>query len=330
MKKIRFINVNRFIIIHVENHENGEMVMSMHTKATILLVVVNFFWGLSYIFMKMGIASIEPFNLVALRCLIAFVIAATFFYRSLRHVNMELLFYSFLLGFLLLLVFSLVTVGLTMTDASNAGFLLSMTVIFVPVIQSILQRRLPIVPVRIGIIITFVGIIIMTITQSLSFNYGDILCMLSALAYAIQILIIGRVTKDHDPITVGIMQLGFAGILALVLSSFFESPILPQNTVAWMSILGLAILCSAFGFISQAVAQKHTSPTQTSLMFSLEPLFAAGLAVIILGEAFTIRDIIGAFLIICGVIVATLGSYRVPVKVKTEQTMEQKTEKILL
>ncbi|MBN6886970.1 drug/metabolite transporter (DMT)-like permease [Cytobacillus horneckiae] len=282
--------------------------MSMRGKATILLVIVNFFWGLSYIFMKMGLDTLQTFNLVALRCSIAFFVAGFIFYKYLFNINLKTLISSAILGFLLFSVFSFVTFGLSMTKASNAGFLLSLTIVFVPIIQSILLRSLPSLPIRIGLLITISGIGVMTLNRTFSLNPGDLLCILSALAYAIHILVIEKVTKRHEALTIGILQLGFAGMIAFIMSFIFETPSLPSTAHSWLAILGLAILCSAFGFICQAVAQKYTSPTQTSLMFSLEPIFAALLAVIILGESFGLKDTIGAMIIISGVLIATLAS----------------------
>ncbi|MDQ0268315.1 DMT family transporter [Cytobacillus purgationiresistens] len=298
--------------------------MSNRAKATILLVVVNFFWGLSYIFMKMGLDSLQTFNLVALRCIIAFLIAGLIFYKYLLRISIQAVLASTVLGFLLFTVFSFVTFGLSMTKASNAGFLLSLTVVFVPVIQSILLKSLPSLPIRIGLLLTITGIGFMTLNSTLSLNPGDVLCVISALAYAIHILVIEKVTKKHEAIAIGVLQLGIAGFIAFIFSLIFETPSLPSNYDAWIAILGLAILCSAFGFVCQAVAQKHTTPTQTGLMFSLEPIFAAMLAVIILGESLSIKDFTGASIIIIGVLVATLANNRTEISLPNETSINEK------
>ena len=69
-----------------------------------------------------------------------------------------------------------------------------------------------------------------------------------------------KLTKNVDSIALGIIQLGVAGAWGLLFSLFFEKPHLPSTTESWVSIMALSVLCSAIGFIGQAVAQKHTTP----------------------------------------------------------------------
>jgi drug/metabolite transporter (DMT)-like permease len=281
--------------------------MSYQARAIMVLVVVNIFWGLSYVFMKMGLDSLQTFNIVALRCLIAFIIAGVILYKYLFRVNVRTMFDAVLLGILLFLVFTFVTFGVSMTSASNAGFLVSLTVIFVPLIHSVLIKRLPSWKIRIGVVIILTGIGLLTLKQSFQINPGDLLCISAALCYAIHILLTGNATKHSNSVTLGIYQLGFAGILGLIFSFLFETPSLPSTGQAWIAILGLGILCSAIGFICQAVTQKYTSPTNTGLIFSTEPVFAALFAYFILGDVFTPRDFVGATTVIIGILITQVN-----------------------
>lgn len=56
--------------------------MSQQTLANMLLIVINAFWGLSYVFMKLGLGSLQAFNIVGLRFLLAFLIAGILFYKT--------------------------------------------------------------------------------------------------------------------------------------------------------------------------------------------------------------------------------------------------------
>lgn len=213
---------------------------------------------------------------------------------------------SFMLGTLLFGVFIFITIGVNHTSASNAGFLVSLAVIFVPLIYSILVKRLPSWKIRIGLIISLTGIGLLTLNATLSINPGDPLCIIGALCYASHIILTGKLTKENDSVTIGIFQLGFAGILALICSIFFENPSLPSTLNAWVAILGLGILCSAVGFICQAVAQKYTTPTLTGLIFALEPVSAVVFAVLFLREPFTLKDFIGCCLVLFGILITQI------------------------
>lgn len=110
-------------------------------KAELMLLVVTLFWGSSYIFMKMGLGTLGEFNLIALRFGLAFILAAVIFHKRLRKADIKTLKYGALLGFLLLGVFTCITFGLKTTTTSNAGFLVALTVIFVPILDRVLFKK---------------------------------------------------------------------------------------------------------------------------------------------------------------------------------------------
>jgi len=92
----------------------------------------------------------------------------------------------------------------------------------------------------------------------------------------------------------------------LLFSIFLETPELPKTTETWAAVLGLGVLCSAIGFVVQTTAQKYTTPTHTSLLFSLEPVFAALFAFAFAGEILTPKGYVGAILVLSGVVAAEL------------------------
>jgi drug/metabolite transporter (DMT)-like permease len=75
-------------------------------------------------------------------------------------------------------------------------------------------------------------------------------------------------------------------------------------------ILGLAVLCSAYGFTTQALAQQYTTPEKVGLFFSLEPVFSALLAALFLHEILTIPMYVGAIVILIGIFGYQLGHNR--------------------
>ena len=108
-----------------------------------MMLIVTMFWGSSYLFMKMGLDSFQAFNLIALRFGIAFILAGVVFYKRLMHLDSKTIFYGFILGSILFLLISVVTIGLKFTSISNAGFLFSLSVVFVPLLLAIFFRKKP-------------------------------------------------------------------------------------------------------------------------------------------------------------------------------------------
>ncbi|UQZ36582.1 EamA family transporter [Paenibacillus sp. PK3_47] len=275
-------------------------------KAELMLLVVTMFWGSSYLFMKMGLDTLGEFNLIALRFGLAFILAAALFHKRLRRIDARTLKYGALLGFLLLGVFTCITFGLKTTTTSNAGFLVALTVIFVPMIEVLVFKKKTAPPQIFGAVLAITGIGLLTLNASLHIGPGDLLCILSALFYAVQILVTGKAVKTCDTLNLGILQLGFAGGYALVLSAIFETPALPSTLPGWTAILALGILCSACGFIMQPIAQKYTSPARTGLIFALEPVFAAFFGYWFVGEQLSMQGYAGAALVLLGIVASEL------------------------
>ena len=285
------------------------------------MIIVTIFWGLSYTFMVLGLEVLEAYNVVALRCLIAFIIAGLIFYKKLLRTNRQTITYAAIQGFLLFAVFILSLFGLETTSASNAGFILSLTVVLVPIFTSILEKTLPSRAVMIAIVCTVIGIVILTLKASLSFNPGDIYMAIAAVCYSVYLILNSKFTKKVESISFGVFQLGFAGIIAGVLCLLYEVPQIPTTSLGWVAILGLGVICTAFCFIAQSVVQQYTSPTHTGLIFSLEPIFASVFAILFLGELVTVQLIVGGLFILTGNLVAQLEQFYISKKsTQTELT----------
>ncbi|AKG33334.1 DMT family transporter [Paenibacillus durus] len=280
--------------------------MNTQLKANLMLLIVTLFWGSSYLFMKMGLTNVQEFNLIALRFGLAFIVSGLVFHRRLIHTDFKTVKYAFWQGTILFLVFASITFGVKSTSASNAGFLVSLTVVFVPLLLAVFFRKMPENRVMLGVVLALTGIGFLTLKNQFIINSGDFLCILGALAYALHIVVTGKLTKDVDSIALGVLQLGFAGAWGLLFSAFLEQPQLPSTTEGWVSVLGLSIFCSAIGFVVQTTAQKYTTPTHTGLLFSLEPVFAALFAFVFADERLEIKGYVGASLVLLSVLITQI------------------------
>lgn len=134
--------------------------------------------------MKLGIEGLSPLMLMALRTGIAFLILVLIFFKRLLKVNKRLLLYSAITGFLLFTNLTPILYGLNTITASQSGFILSTTVVLVPIIHAIISRRLPEHHVRLGIIIVLIGMILINGGDIFAVKPGTLLCMLSAFSYS--------------------------------------------------------------------------------------------------------------------------------------------------
>jgi len=275
-------------------------------KADLLIAIISMAWGTSYLLMKLGLNGIEPFSLITLRFGIAFVITIIIFFKRVIKVDSTTISYSALIGLILFGVFTAIMYGLKTTTVSSAGFLTSTTVIFVPILQSLITREMPKLPIIAGVLVIIAGIGLLTIGDSFVIESGSILCLFGAFLYAVHIIATNYFTHKTDSLQLGIFQLGFAALYGLIFSFIFETPSLPSTTIEWAAVLGLALVCSGFGFVVQPIAQKFTTPERTGMLFALEPVFSALFGFIFLQEILQLQGYIGAILVLYGVGVSSI------------------------
>lgn len=267
---------------------------------------VSLAWGSSYLLMKVGLEGISPFNLIALRFGIAFVAMCLIFFPKLRLITSKDLSQGLLMGTLLFVLFAALVYGVSLTTASTAGFLASTTVVMVPILESVLKRRLPGRTVVFSILLAVAGLYLLTVKEGFSLDLGSVYCLVAAFFYAVYIIVFDRISKQGETFSISIIQLGVASFLGGAFMFLFETPQLPGTAVQWGAMLGLGIVCSAYGFVIQPLAQRYTSSERIGLIFSLEPVFSALLSYIFLHEVLSIKGYAGAALIFAGVVFSQL------------------------
>ena len=272
-------------------------------RAELLMVSVTLAWGSSYLLMKVGLNGIGPFNLIALRFGIAFVFMTLAFLPKFRKLTRATLLKGLLAGVIL---FTGMVCGVNYTTASTAGFLTSTTVVLVPILESFLKRKLPEKSMVASICIAICGLFLLTATDGLALDKGALLCLMGALFYAIYIIVLDKIAKKEDAFLISIIQLGVASALGAVAMCLFETPSLPTRPVEWGAVIGLGLVCSAYGFVVQPIAQKYAAPEKIGLIFALEPVFSAILSFLFLHEVLDVRGYLGAALILLSVVFSEL------------------------
>ncbi len=281
-------------------------------KANLMILGATIFWGTSYTLSKIGIGSFGVFNLIAIRFLLGFTVSLIALRRYIE-VGKKTLFYSLGLGSVLFMAFAAMTLALRYTTASNVGFLTGSLVIIVPIISALLFREKVERKVLGGSLSALLGIGLITLDNELGMNRGDILALLGAIMFALHIVLTGRFTKKVNSISLGVLQLSIVGILSLVVSVVSEGFHLPSSRDLWFIVLFLSLICTAFGYIAQTVAQQAASSEVTGLLISLEPLFSAITAYFVLGEVMSGRSVWGGVILLASVVSVQVD----PLKVKS-------------
>lgn len=279
-------------------------------KAELLLALVIIARSSSYLVMKIGMQSLGPMTLIALRFFIACPVMALIFRRRLRHLDGRTLGYGALLGLALFAVMAAQMYGLKTTASSSVSFLVNTAVAFVPLLEALFLRRLPAPKVLLGAALALGGVALLTLKAGIGVSEGELLCLLSAVLYAGMILLTDRASHAVDPLAVGVLQIGFTGLLGLIFSLLLETPRLPQSGREWFVVLWLAVVCSAFGLVFQPEAQKYTTAERAGVFCALNPVASAVMGYLFLSERLGLRGVLGAALVVAGVLVSGIPDRR--------------------
>lgn len=284
--------------------------------ACVLMATITIARGSSFLLSKQLLGTMEPLSLLGFRFLMAFAILFLLFLRgtiATVRKDPKILVASFVLGSVYFLCMASELIGLKYTTASTCSFLENTAIIMVPVLEAVLLKRLPRPLVMISTIAAVIGIGLIVFGSgdgagSFGIGIGEGLCMIAALLYAVAIIITDRFSKGHDPMALGILYVGIMGALGMLAALFAETPQLPQTGGQWLCLIALAVLCTCFGFAIQPVAQRSISSETTGMICALNPLTTAVLGWTLLGESLGIGGIVGAMMIIGGILLPNLRS----------------------
>lgn len=288
------------------------IVLNAHS-ALLLLAAVIVARGTSFMMSKQLLSTLEPINLIALRFLLAFTILFLLFHKrvvpEVRR-NPKIILASVILGGTYFLCMVAELNAMKYTDSSTCAFLENSAIVIVPIAEAILLRRLPERIIMISAAVTFCGIgFIVLKGGSMGFGKGEILAMVSALLYTAAIIIGNRFSRRYDSFCLGVIYVGAIAAMGLVASFMTGTTRLPSTGYEWMLLILLAVVCSCFGFTFQPVAQEYLSSETAGITAALNPLTAAILGSALLGETFGVRGIIGAVLILGGIVIPNVVSH---------------------
>ena len=270
--------------------------------ADLSMFIVAIIWGGGFVAVKDALNTITPFYIMTLRFLISAVLMCIIFFKRIKKITKKDIKSGSIVGVFLFLGFAFQTVGLKYTSAGKQAFLTGTYVIIVPFLYWIFTRKRPSKYSFIGAFLTLIGIGMISIQSTLSINLGDILTLICAVFFALQIIAIEIFTKNTDPIILTVTQLSLAAILSFICTIIFEPISQPLNGQALFSIVYLGVFSTMIAFIIQNVAQKYTYSTHAAIILSLESVFGLLLSVILLHEVLTFKMIIGCALIFIAII----------------------------
>jgi drug/metabolite transporter (DMT)-like permease len=288
-------------------------------RADLVLVVVTAIWGSTFIVNRLAIETAPPLVFVLTR----FALAAAVLYLIARGRprTPNLVRDSAAVGLLLAAGIGFQVVGQLFTTASKAAFVTGLSVPLTPVAGYLMTKKKPSRENLTGLVIAAAGFLFLTWPKDAAagLNTGDLLILVTAVSYAVLIVIVSETAATHDVRWYSFGQIVFAaigvGAARLALAPFVHGkgtflaaearPLVFDRTIV-LSILWMALVATVVTFLAQTWAQARMPATHAAIMFALEPVFTALFAALFLGERMSRRDWGGAALVLAGILVSEL------------------------
>ncbi len=285
--------------------------ISEKTKGALILLVATIIWGFAFVFQDMAGEHLGAFAINGVRMLIGGLFLLLFLALK-KDVNIDkyTLFGGAVSGLALFTASSFQQFGISAYSANQAaagksGFLTALYMVIVPIISFIFLKRKPSVMIIISLILALPGMYLLCVKGDFSIAPADILILLCAVCFAVQILLVDHFTKKTNAIKFSFVQLTACGIYSLIFMFIFEKPTAIGFKNALLPILFIGLFSSGVAYTMQVVGQKKMQEaSKASLIMSLESVFAAIAGVIMLSERMSLKEICGCVLVFIAVLLA--------------------------
>ncbi|WP_082914228.1 DMT family transporter [Microbacterium sp. H83] len=269
----------------------------------ILLIGVAMVWGASFVAAKDLAEEVGVPSAVALRFLVAVLaLGLLCLLRRERLPRGRGLGIALLLGCTQAAIIGLETAGVVLTSATNAGFLISLSLVMTPVLEGLASRRWLPRGYFVAAVAAVVGVCLLVSDGGLrSPTLGDLLVILAAVVRAVHVTASGHLTRGRTEGSLGmvLVQLGVcAGLSSLVAGAALPASIGRLSVGGWVDVLFLGVLCSVFAFVVQLWAVRRTSASRASILMGTEPVWALAAGFLLAGERIGIVGALGSLVIL--------------------------------
>lgn len=286
--------------------------MKKQLSGVIALLGATVIWGSAFIAQSVGMDKIGPFTFQAVRCFLAVVFlfpaSALFskgkpFWKS--WADPALWRSGVICGLALFAASSLQQIGLVYTDAGKAGFLTAMYIVFVPFLGLFVGQR-PGRNALLSLIPAIVGLYLLSCTSVSGINKGDVLLLLCAVAFSVQILLIDRHCAGLDGLKLNCIQALVVAVLSVPWALLTETVDASLIASCWLPLGYAGVLSMGVAYTLQIVGQKRVAPSAAALLMSLESVFAALFGWLLLHETMTRAEELGCVLVFAAVVISQL------------------------
>jgi drug/metabolite transporter (DMT)-like permease len=277
-------------------------------RADLLMLFIAMIWGSTFVAQRLGMDAVGPFFYSASRFILGalLLVPLVYFRGNVEKATAKSLWRDgALLGLIIAVGINMQQVGLQFTSIANAGFITGLYVIVVPVIGIFLRHTIH-PSTWVGVILAVIGTYFLSVKGDFTVAKGDWMQLIGTFAWAAHVLLLSVLSHRHDPIRLSIVQFFVCGVVCLLLSLGFEDMAAQKVGEAIPAILYGGVLSVGLGYTLQVVAQQNAIPSHAAIILSMESVFAALAAWLVLDETLSNRAVVGCALMLAGMLVAQL------------------------
>lgn len=277
------------------------------SRFDLCLILVAAAWGSTYLVAKELIGGGAVLVLLASRMLFAAAALGLLMGLRRRAVTSAEWRVGFVLGLLLAGIFLLETFGIAHTSATNAGLIISLTIVFTPLLDAAVSKRRLAYRFLLASGVAVVGVSLLASNGALQPPaLGDVLVLGAAIIRAVHVTSMHKLTagRQLDSMRLTTVQMSTCAVVFSVITLFHG-----QSVPRYLSrfdlgsaalFVYLVLVCTVFAFLVQTWAVRQTSPARVSLLLGTEPVWAAVVGIMIAGDAIGLAGAVGIILILVG------------------------------
>ncbi len=278
----------------------------------IFLLITAIIWGSSFVAQSIGMQSIDAFTFTGIRTTLGvlFLLPFTLIINKGFDHSKNTLKAGLILGVVFSFAQNFQQFAFYYSTSGKIAFITAFYMFFVPLFSVIFLKRKIAALTWLSILIGLAGLFLLCINPAelTSVNLGDILALICAVFYAVQIMLIDKFLGEGvNGIQLSFMQFTVAAVLSLAAMFIFEQPNLADIKTAAPSLLYSGIMSCGIAYTLQIMGQKYSSPVVASLLMCLESVFAVIAAAIILHEGMSLREAIGCVIMFAAIILSQLS-----------------------
>ena len=285
---------------------------SKQILSTLCLVGAALIWGTAFVAQTTGMEYVGPLTFTNIRFIIGGLLVLPFAIKEIPKFKYlikkkKLIIIVLLTGFCLLMGSYLQQYALQYTKIGNAAFLTILYVPFVPIISRFFLKKKIHWSIWVSVSICLFGSYYLTIENSFEAQFADFLVVICAIFFALHCILIDEYFEIVDaPFSLATAQFLLCFIYSLPFIFIFETPTLDGIYKESFELLYVGIMSVGIAYTLQVIGQRYVRPSTAAITFSLEGVFGAIAAWIILSQILTGIQIFGCFLILLGVLSAQL------------------------